>query len=165
MVVTIFEKITKKININRFVMSKPHLLTTMFNQNTSSDTKIAVLEERLSSYEIMMRKIDEAIQIMGKTSLNISKMLAVHEEKIEQCHKVDDYITRVIDELRIENKDQHDEVSKRIEKLENKIEEFVKYRWIVVGVFAVITFAFSQSHFVVDFLTPNIQPARIERTK
>jgi chromosome segregation ATPase len=137
----------------------------MFNQNTSSDTKIAVLEERLSSYEMMMKKIDEAIQLMGKTSQNISKMLAVHEEKIEQCNKADDYIARVIDELRIENKDQHEEVSKRIEKVENKIEEFAKYRWIVVGVFAVFTFAITQSHLVVDFLTPNVQPARIERAK
>ena len=127
----------------------------MFNQNTTADTKIAVLEERLSSYEVMMRKIDEAIQIMGKTSQNISKMLAVHDERIEQCNRADDYITRVIEELREENKDQHNEVSKRIEKVEGKIEEFVKYRWIVVGVFAVITFAVSQSHLVVDFLTPN----------
>jgi chromosome segregation ATPase len=137
----------------------------MFNQNTTADTKIAVLEERLSSYEMMMRKIDEAIQLMGKTSQNISKMLAVHDEKIDQCNKADDYITRVIDELRIENKDQHDEVSKRIEKLENKIEEFVKYRWIIVGIFAVLTFAVTQSHIVVDLLTPNIQPARIENNK
>jgi chromosome segregation ATPase len=137
----------------------------MFNQNTVADTKIAVLEERLSSYEVMMKKIDEAIQIMGKTSQNISKMLAVHEEKIDQCNKSDDYLSRVIEELRLENKDQHEEVSKRIEKLENKIEEFVKYRWIVVGVFAVVTFAISQSHFVVDLLTPNTQPDRIERVK
>ena len=136
----------------------------MFNQNTSADTKIAVLEERLSSYEMMMKKIDEAIQLMGKTSQNISKMLAVHEERIEQCHKADDYITRVIEELREENKDQHNEVSKRIEKVENKIEEFVKYRWIVVGVFAVITFAISQSHLVVDFLTPN-SPQQIQLQK
>lgn len=137
----------------------------MFNQNTSADTKIAVLEERLSSYELLLKKIDEAIQIMGKTSQNISKMLAVHEEKIEQCHKTDDYITRVIDELRLENKDQHEEVSKRIEKVENKLEEFVKYRWIIVGVFAVVSFAFSQSHMVVDFLTPDQQPVRIESQK
>ena len=136
----------------------------MFNQNTSADTKIAVLEERLSSYEMMMKKIDEAIQLMGKTSQNISKMLAVHEERIEQCHKADDYITRVIEELREENKDQHNEVSKRIEKVEGKIEEFVKYRWIVVGVFAVITFAVSQSHLVVDFLTPN-SPQQIQLQK
>jgi chromosome segregation ATPase len=137
----------------------------MFNQNTAADTKIAVLEERLSSYEVMMRKIDEAIQIMGKTSQNISKMLAVHDERIEQCNRADDYITRVIDELRSENKDQHQVVTERIEKLENKLEEIVKYRWIIVGVFAVVTFAISQSHMVVDFLTPDLQPARIESTK
>ena len=137
----------------------------MFNSNTSADTKIAVLEERLSAYENMMRKIDEAIQIMGKTSQNISKMLAVHEERIEQCHKADDYIGRLIEELRIENKDSHEAVAARIEKVENKIEEFAKYRWIVVGVFAVASFAFSQSHMVVDFLTPDQQPATIQSTK
>jgi chromosome segregation ATPase len=133
----------------------------MFNQNTSTDTKIAVLEERLSAYETMMNKIDEAIQIMGKASQNINKMLAVHEERIEQCHKADDYIGRVIEELRAENKEQHEEVSERIEKVENKLEEFVKYRWIIVGIFAVVSFAFSQSHMVVDFLTPDTPQVQI----
>jgi len=137
----------------------------MFNQNTSADTKIAVLEERLSSYEMMMKKIDEAIQIMGKTSQNISKMLAVHDERIEQCNRSDDYITRVIDELRLENKDQHQVVTDRIEKLENKLEEIVKYRWIIVGVFAVVTFAISQSHMVVDFLTPNTPQVQMQNNK
>ena len=58
----------------------------MFNKS-SNETKIAVLEERLTSYEVMMKKIDEAIQIMGKTSQSISKMLAVHEEKLEHNNK------------------------------------------------------------------------------
>ena len=137
----------------------------MFNQNTSADTKIAVLEERLSSYELLLKKIDEAIQIMGRTSQNISKMLAVHEEKIEQCNKADDYIGRSIEELRIENKDSHDIVVKRIEKVENKLEEFVKFRWVVVGVFAVISFGISQSHLVVDFLTPDSPQILIEKNK
>lgn len=105
----------------------------MFNQNTSADTKIAVLEERLSSFEIMMKKIDEAIQIMGKTSQNISKMLAVHDERIEQCHKTDDYISRVIEELRMENKDQHDAVSERIDKIEEDVKEIGKIKWMTVG--------------------------------
>jgi DNA repair ATPase RecN len=135
----------------------------MFNPNTSTDTKIAVLEERLSAYEIMMKKIDEAIQLMGKTNQNISKMLAVHEERIEQCHKTDDFIGKVIEELRIENKDQHEAVSERIEKIENKLEEFVKFRWIAVGIFVVCTFAFSQSHLVVDFLTPDLPRVQIEK--
>lgn len=137
----------------------------MFNQNTSADTKIAVLEERLSAYELMMKRIDEAIQLMGKANQNISKMLAVHEEKIEQCHRADDYIGRVIEELRIENKEQHEVVSERIEKIEVKIEEFVKFRWILVGVVAVASFIISQSHMVVDVLTPDSTPARIESKK
>ena len=135
----------------------------MFNSNTSADTKIAVLEERLSSYEIMMRKIDEAIQIMGKTSQNISKMLAVHEERIEQCHRADDYIGRLIEELKLENKDQHDAVTERIEKVESKLEEVIKFRWIIVGVFAVVSFAFSQSHVVVDLLTPDSSQVQIQK--
>jgi hypothetical protein len=118
----------------------------MFNQNTSADTKIAVLEERLSSYEVMMNKIDEAIQIMGKTSQNISKMLAVHEERIEQCHRSDDYISRVIEELRLENKDQHETVSGRIDKIETEVREIGKIKWMTVGcgvLLAVLTTAFS----------------------
>ena len=137
----------------------------MFNNNTSADTKIAVLEERLSTYEVMMNKIDEAIQIMGKASQNINKMLAVHEERIEQCHKADDYITRVIEDLRLENKEEHDAVSHRIEKIEVKLEEFVKFRWIIVGVFAVFSFAVSQSHLVVDFLTPNAPQVQVDNNK
>jgi len=117
----------------------------MFNQNTSTDTKIAVLEERLSSYELMIKKIDEAIQIMGKTSQNISKMLAVHEEKIEQCHKSDDNISKLIEELKSENKTSHEAVIVRIEKVENKF-----------------SFAMSQSHMVVDILTPDAQQVQVK---
>jgi SMC interacting uncharacterized protein involved in chromosome segregation len=137
----------------------------MFNQNTTADTKIAVLEERLSAYELMLKRIDEAIQLVSKANQNISKMLAVHEERIEQCGRADDYISRMIEELRLENKDQHLEVEKRIDELENKIDDVTKFRWIIVGIFSVVTFAISQSHIVVDFLTPDSQPARIERTK
>ena len=118
----------------------------MFNQNTSADTKIAVLEERLSSYELLLKKIDEAIQIMGRTSQNISKMLAVHEEKIEQCHKADDYIGRLIEELKLENKDQHEAVSKRIDIMETEVKEIGKIKWMTVGcgvLLAVLTTAFS----------------------
>lgn len=137
----------------------------MFTQNTSTDTKIAVLAERLSSFESLMKKIDEAIQLMGETNQNISKMLAVHDERIEQCHKTDDLIGRMIDELREENKDQHSKVTDRIKALETKVEDLFKYRWIFAGIIIVVTFAVSQSHMVVDILTPDPQPARIETTK
>jgi archaellum component FlaC len=118
----------------------------MFNQNTTADTKIAVLEERLSSYELMIKKIDEAIQIMGKTSQNISKMLAVHDERIEQCHKSDSLIAKIIDELKEEHRSQHSEVSERIDKIEEDVQEIGKIKWMTVGcgvLLAVLTTAFS----------------------
>jgi vacuolar-type H+-ATPase subunit I/STV1 len=105
----------------------------MFNQNTTADTKIAVLEERLSSYELMLRRIDEAIQLVGKANQNISKMLAVHEEKIEQCSRADDYISRTIEELRLENRDQYEEVNKRIDKIEENVQEISKIKWMTIG--------------------------------
>lgn len=131
----------------------------MFNNNTSADTKIAVLEERLSAYEVMMRKIDEAIQIMGKTSQNISKMLAVHDERIEQCNRADDVIGRVLDEIREENREQHDAVSKRIDKLEKNIDELSKFKWqtlALVGA-AIITVGFLVP-FIDNMLSTHLNP-------
>jgi hypothetical protein len=137
----------------------------MFNQNTSSDTKIAVLEERLSSYELMLKKIDEAIQIMGKTSQNISKMLAVHEERIEQCGKSDIMIVNMIHELKEENREQHEAVSDRMKTLESKVEEIAKFRWIIVGSVIILSFVFSQSSTVIDILTPNTPQIQVEKNK
>lgn len=118
----------------------------MFNPNASADTKIAVLEERLSAYELMLKRIDEAIQLVSKANQNISKMLAVHEERIEQCHKADDYIGRLVEELKLENKDQHEAVSERIDKIEVEVQEIGKIKWMTVGcgvLLAVLTTAFS----------------------
>lgn len=111
----------------------------MFNQNTSTDTKIAVLEERLSSYEVLLKKIDEAIQLMGKTNQNISKMLAVHEEKIEQCNKADNLIGRMLDEIKDDNDEKHKETSKRIDDIEEEIKDISKIKWMTVGCGVILT--------------------------
>lgn len=137
----------------------------MLNAFTKTETKIAVLEERLTSYEVMMKKIDEAIQIMGKTSQSISKMLAVHEEKLDQSTKSDSLIVSMIDDMKRENKSDHNEVQGKINQLEDKLEEFVKFRWLLAGGLIIATFVISQSSVVIDILTPNQQPVRLERSK
>ncbi len=140
----------------------------MFSKS-SNETKIAVLEERLTSYEVMMKKIDEAIQIMGKTSQNISKMLAVHEEKLENSGKNDELIIDRIKTIEVKNTEEHGRVIERFESLEEKIDERIinldkkvdeitKFRWLVVGALVIVSFVFSQSSMVVDVLTPDNQP-------
>ena len=147
----------------------------MFNKS-SNETKIAVLEERLTSYEVMMKKIDEAIQIMGQTSQSISKMLAVHEEKLENTNKTDEVIFSRIRSMEDKNTEEHGRVIERFESLEKKIDnriesvdkkvdEVTKFRWLVVGALVIVSFVFSQSSMVVDVLTPDAEKIRIEKAK
>jgi chromosome segregation ATPase len=146
----------------------------MFNRST--ETKIAVLEERLTSYEVMMKKIDEAIQIMGTTSQNISKMLAVHEEKLENSGKNDELIIDRIKTIEVKNTEEHGRVIERFESLEEKldgrigtldkkVDDITKFRWIIVGGLLIVSFVLSQSRMVVDILTPEPEPVKIEAAK
>jgi len=147
----------------------------MFTKS-SNETKIAVLEERLTSYEVMMKKIDEAIQIMGQTGQSISKMLAVHEEKLENTNKNDEVIFNRIRSMEDKNTEEHGRVIERFESLEKKIDnriesvdkkvdEVTKFRWLVVGALVIVSFVFSQSSMVVDVLTPDAEKIRIEKAK
>ena len=108
----------------------------------SSDTKIAILEERLSVYEHMIVRIDSAIEKISDTSQNISKMLAIHNEKIEQCNRTDNVIVTMIEDIKKTSREQHEEISKqlgeRIEKVELKIEHISQIKWMTVGCSAVL---------------------------
>jgi hypothetical protein len=138
-------------------------------QSSSNDTKIAILEERLSVYEQMMERIDTAIQKIGETSQNISQMLAVHNEKIEQCNRTDNLIVTMIEDIKKSSKEQHDQISKelgeRIEKVEEKVEGISKFRWQMLGGLAVVAILIRFVPPVLSFLTPQQEPSRIERTK
>lgn len=147
----------------------------MFSKS-SNETKIAVLEERLTSYEIMIKKIDEAIQIMGKTSQTISKMLAVHEEKLDNTNKNDELIIDRIKTMESKNTEEHhrvierfefidSKINDRIEILNKKVDEVTKFRWLILGGVMIISFIFSQSAMVVDILTPDTDNVRIEKTR
>lgn len=115
-------------------------------QNTTTETKIALLEERLSVYEQMMKKIESAIEKISETSQTISKMLAIHDEKIEQHERADNSLSRMIYEMREENEDNCKKVSDRIDKIELEVKEVGKIKWMTVGcgvLLAVLTTAFS----------------------
>jgi DNA repair ATPase RecN len=136
---------------------------------SSTDTKIAILEERLSVYEQMMERIDTAIQKIGETSQNISQMLAVHNEKIEQCNRTDNLIVSMIEDIKKTSKEQHDEISRelgeRIEKVEVKVEGLSKFRWQILGGLILIGFIIKFVPPAVSFLTPAPSSTTIERTK
>lgn len=133
----------------------------MFNQNTPVDTRVAILEEKFSVYEQMMNKMEAAIHTISETCQGISKMLAIHEERIEATHKTDAIILERIKEMEQRNTAEHNKVILRIDDIEEKIEGLVKFRWLVGGAVILIAFVFTQQQIqIVDYL-PKPEPSAI----
>jgi len=140
----------------------------MFNPS-STETKIALLEERINVYEQMMERIDTAIQKIGETSQNISQMLAVHNEKIEQCNRTDNLIVSMIEDIKKSSREQHDAISRelgeRIEKLEEKVETISQFKWKAVGAIAIVAFLIGAIPTATSLLTRPSSQVTIEQAK
>jgi hypothetical protein len=138
-------------------------------QQSSTETKIALLEERINVYEQMMERIDTAIQKIGETSQNISQMLAIHNEKIEQCNRTDNIIVKMIEDIKVSSKEQHEQISEklgeRIGKVEEKVESISKFRWQVLGGLAVVAIFIKFAPPALNLLTTHHNSSSIERTK
>ena len=51
--------------------------------------KVAVLEERLQNFETLVTRLDSAIEKIAEVNNNVSRMLAVHEERITKQEEID----------------------------------------------------------------------------
>jgi hypothetical protein len=88
--------------------------------------KVAVLEERLENFEAFVSKLDSAIEKIAEVNNNVSRMLAVHEERISKQEDIDAVLFDKIDKLRDKMDSDHDIVTKRLSLLERKL-------WIGIG--------------------------------
>lgn len=114
--------------------------------NSDSRIEIAVLQERFKAHEQIMEKVDTAIQTLSETNKNICKMLTVHDERIQVQAKVDDDICRKVDDIEI------------------KVDNLYKIRWQIGGVLALIAIVFPiiNTIFFPNILTPTSPPAIIK---
>jgi hypothetical protein len=90
------------------------------------NAKVAVLEERLGNFEQLVSRLDSAIEKIAEVNNNVSRMLAVHEERIGKQEKIDAVLFDKIDKLRDKMDSDHDSVTKRLALLERKL-------WIGIG--------------------------------
>ena len=113
----------------------------MFGQE--SKIKVAVLEERVKIHEEMVERVDAAIQTLSETNQNICKMLAVHDERLDQCIREDVNI------------------GEKVGKIEIKIEELSRFKWMVAGIIAFSVFLVPiTTNFVTSILRTNIEQVR-----
>lgn len=106
----------------------------------SPDSKLAVLESKLSIYEDLSRemlsKLESAVDKISEGNSRIATILAKHDERIEQSIKTDELLIKMIDEIKEDNDKEHKEISDRFDRLETKIEELSKFRWQLGGIVA-----------------------------
>ena len=92
----------------------------------ADQVKVAVLEERLENFETLVSRLDSAIEKLAEVNNNVSRMLAVHEERITKQEDIDSVLFDKIDKLRDKMDRDHDIVSKRLSLLERKL-------WLGIG--------------------------------
>jgi len=88
--------------------------------------KIAVLDQKLETFEGIVSKLDSAIEKIAEVNNNVSRMLAVHEERLSKQEEIDTVLFDKIDKLRDKMDSDHDSVAKRISILERKL-------WVGLG--------------------------------
>ena len=95
------------------------------------EVKVAVLETRLENFETLVSRLDSAIEKIAEVNINVSRMLAVHEQRISKQEEIDEVLFDKIDKLRDKMDSDHDSVTKRLSLLEKKL-------WIGMGALAAI---------------------------
>ena len=104
----------------------------------SQESKVAVLESKLSIYEELSRemltKLESAVEKISESNSRIANILTKHDERIEQAIKTDDVIVRMIEDVKENNSKEHKLVAERIEKIEDTISELSKFKWQAVAI-------------------------------
>ena len=118
--------------------------------------KIAVLEQKIQDMEPIILRLDAAIEKLSEVNTTVSRMLAVHEERITKQEEIDTVLFAKIDKLRDKMDRDHDLVLQRIRQLEKRV-------WMAVGGLAVLTFVVNNNGLVSKVLTPPPEPITIQR--
>ena len=91
----------------------------------------AVLKEKVDNIEKVFDRIDDAIGKIVEVNNNVSKMLAVHDERLVKQEKIDEVLFKKIDELHVKMDEDHKAVLERLGTLERKV-------WTGLGIIGTI---------------------------
>jgi hypothetical protein len=116
--------------------------------------KVALIEQKLDDLKPIIVKLDKAIEKLSEVNISVSRMLAVHEERISKQEEIDIVLFAKIDKLRDKMDADHDSVLSRLRGLEKRV-------WMAVGGLAVLSFIVSPM--MQNMLTPPPIPTTMVR--
>ena len=114
-----------------------------------TEVKVAVLQQKLEDLNSVVLRIDTAIQKLSEVNTTVSRMLAVHEERISKQEETDSILFTKIDKLRDKMDGDHDLVLQRIRTLEKRV-------WMGLGGIAVISMGLRALPEVSNYLTSQV---------
>ena len=117
--------------------------------------RLAVLDQKLEDLKPVILKIDAAIEKLSEVNTTVSRMLAVHEERISKQEEIDTVLFAKIDKLRDKMDRDHDIVLQRIRQLEKRV-------WMTVGALTISTLIVNNSGLFSRILTTPVERGRIE---
>ena len=121
----------------------------------AEEVKVAILEQKLEDLKDIIVKIDDAIEKMSEVNSNVTKMLAVHEQRITKQEESDNILYTKIDKLRDKVDRDYDALVARVQTIEKRV-------WTAIGAIACITFVMNNTR-VIEILTPEPQASIIEQ--
>jgi len=116
--------------------------------------KVAILEQKLEDVKDIIVKIDNAIEKLSEVNSNVSKMLAVHEERITKQEEIDNILFAKIDKLRDKVDVDYDRIVSRVQTIEKRV-------WMAIGAIACISFILNNFR-AIEILTPQSQSSIME---
>ncbi len=90
------------------------------------EVRVAIIEQKQEVLEHFVEKLDSAIEKIAEVNTNVSRMLAVHEEKLSKQDEIDGILFAKIDELRNKMDSDHVVLRQRLSLLERRL-------WVTVG--------------------------------
>ena len=130
----------------------------MYSPSQTIETKVAILEEKIHTTEQLMQRIESAIEKISEVNANVTKMLVVHEEKINNGEKIENIIFTKIDQIKDKMDKDHNAVLSKLQGLEKKV-------WVGIGVLAAVSFAINNSEMLANILTTTQNDGRMERLR
>ena len=115
----------------------------------NADVKLAVLEEKILNMTDVVAKLDDTIEKMSDLNVNVSRMLAVQDAKIdsvkeeaaEQQLEIHSFIKRYEEDI--------DDISTRLRVIEKRM-------WMAMGIISAVTIVL-QSELIAGFFHNNSQ--------
>ena len=124
----------------------------------SGRSKIEVVNQKVEDLKPLIHKMESAIEKLSELNTSVSRMLAVHEERITKQEEIDNVLFTKIDQLRDKMDVDHNSVLSRIRTIERKM-------WSIAGALAVISVLLSPvgSRIITSTLTPPSSSVILDR--